>query len=57
MGFMMSGWFISKFKPGPRSLLGWNVMVGIFFVIGQLAFIFMSCEGAKMQGFDSESMQ
>ncbi|XP_054268573.1 solute carrier organic anion transporter family member 74D-like [Macrosteles quadrilineatus] len=54
-GFLISGAVISKFKPRPTYLLGWNVLVGISFVIGELSFIFLSCEDSSMVGFRGEN--
>ncbi|XP_012215069.1 solute carrier organic anion transporter family member 74D [Linepithema humile] len=57
LGFLLSGLVISKFKPGPRPLLAWNVLVGIFFVIGQVCFTFLGCTGSGIHGINSETMQ
>uniref|UniRef100_A0A1B6HKW4 Solute carrier organic anion transporter family member n=1 Tax=Homalodisca liturata TaxID=320908 RepID=A0A1B6HKW4_9HEMI len=50
-GFLISGAVISKFKPRPLYLLSWNVIVGISFIIGEISFIFLSCEDSNMVGF------
>uniref|UniRef100_A0A8D8R1L5 Solute carrier organic anion transporter family member n=1 Tax=Cacopsylla melanoneura TaxID=428564 RepID=A0A8D8R1L5_9HEMI len=55
LGFLVSGHVISKFKPGPKYLLGWNVIVGSFMVMGQLVSIFISCEDTAFQGYDPET--
>lgn len=55
LGFLVSGQVISKFKPGPKYLLGWNVVVGIFAVIGQIIAMFISCEDTTFQGYNPET--
>ncbi|KZC05245.1 PREDICTED: solute carrier organic anion transporter family member 5A1 [Dufourea novaeangliae] len=57
LGFLLSGLIISRFKPGPRPLLAWNVFVGICFVAGQVLFIFLGCSDVGMRGLDLETMQ
>ncbi|XP_015609207.1 solute carrier organic anion transporter family member 5A1 [Cephus cinctus] len=57
LGFLLTGLFISKFKPGPRKLLAWNVFVGICFVIGQISFVFLGCTVTGIRGLDLETMQ
>ncbi|XP_029161942.1 solute carrier organic anion transporter family member 4C1 [Nylanderia fulva] len=57
LGFLLSGLLISKFKPGPRPLLAWNVFVGICFVAGQVSFMFFGCTDAGIRGVDFETMQ
>jgi len=57
LGFLLSGLIISKFKPGPRPLLAWNVLVGICFVLGQILFIFLGCTDAGIRGVNLKTMQ
>lgn len=57
LGFLLSGLVISKFKPGPRPLLAWNVFVGICFVLGQISFIFIGCESSGIRGVNLETLQ
>ncbi|XP_043494438.1 solute carrier organic anion transporter family member 74D isoform X2 [Polistes fuscatus] len=57
LGFLLSGLVISKFKPGPRPLLAWNVLVGVFFVAGQISFIFLGCSDVGIEGVDLKTMQ
>ena len=57
VGLLVSGTVISKYKPGPRILLGWNVIIGVFFVLGEVGFLFLSCPGTAIQGIDPNSMQ
>ncbi|XP_029661643.1 solute carrier organic anion transporter family member 74D isoform X1 [Formica exsecta] len=57
LGFLLSGLVISKFKPGPRPLLAWNVFVGICFVAGQVSFTFFGCSDVGIRGVDLETMQ
>lgn len=57
LGFLLSGMIISKFKPGPRPLLAWNVFVGVCFVAGQIVFIFLGCADNGIKGLDLDTMQ
>lgn len=57
LGFLFSGMVISKFKPGPRPLLAWNVFVGVCFVAGQIHFIFLGCADVDVRGLDFDTMQ
>lgn len=57
LGFLLSGLIISKFKPGPRPLLAWNVLVGMCFVAGQVCFIFLGCTNSEIHGVNLETMQ
>ena len=45
VGFLASGHYISKKKPAPTKLLMWNVIVGIFFMIGEVSYLFLTCPG------------
>lgn len=56
LGFFLSGLIISKFKPGPRPLLAWNVLVGVCFVAGQISFIFLGCTDVGIEGVNLETM-
>lgn len=47
IGFMGSGYIISKKKPTPSKLLMWNVIVGVVFMAGELSYLGMSCPGEK----------
>lgn len=51
-GFLFSGYVISKFKPTPKSLLGWNVIVGVVFVVGEISLNFISCDKTNLVGYD-----
>ncbi|XP_071633694.1 solute carrier organic anion transporter family member 74D isoform X2 [Temnothorax longispinosus] len=57
LGFLLSGLVISKFKPGPRPLLAWNVLVGIIFVVGQILYIFLGCTNSGIRGIDLKTME
>ncbi|KAK9505169.1 hypothetical protein O3M35_009279 [Rhynocoris fuscipes] len=52
LGFIISGFVISKFKPTPKYLLGWNVVVGVVFVLCEIAYMFISCEDQNLVGFN-----
>lgn len=43
-GLLLSGYIISKYKPSPRKLFFWNVVVGICYLIGQLAYMELTCD-------------
>lgn len=51
LGFLVSGFVISKFKPRPSYVLGWNVLVGFSFVIGEILFIFLKCDDGTLVGY------
>lgn len=50
MGVMVSGAFISKFQPSPRSLAAWNVFVEIINVVGGISFSFIHCPKKALHG-------
>lgn len=41
---LLSGYVISKYKPSPRKLFFWNVIVGTCYLFGQLAYMGLTCE-------------
>lgn len=43
-GFLMSGWFISKYRPSPRKLFFWNVVLGVVYMSGQFTNLFLTCD-------------
>lgn len=45
IGFLASGYIISKKKPAPTKLLMWNVIVGIFYMCGQISYLYFTCPG------------
>lgn len=45
IGFLGSGYIISKKKPAPNKLLMWNVIVGVFYMCGQIANLYFTCPG------------
>jgi hypothetical protein len=47
-GFLVSGIVISKKKPGPNSLLLWNVIGGGIYMLGQISYLFLTCPDGKM---------
>lgn len=47
-GFLVSGRVITKYKPGPSKLFFWNVIVGFASVLGQISYIFLSCNHNNM---------
>lgn len=50
-GFLISGYFITRYKPGPKYLLGWNVIIGIIFIIGQYVFMKIDCPIKDVHSF------
>ncbi|XP_033230662.1 solute carrier organic anion transporter family member 74D-like [Belonocnema kinseyi] len=57
IGFIVSGAVISKFKPGAGIILFWNIIIGFLKVFGDVAFIFLGCDGTPIQGIDYNSME
>lgn len=55
-GFLASGYLISKYKPRPRILFFWNVLVGISYMIGQISYIFLSCDSGSTLTMNSSSI-
>ncbi|KAJ1527748.1 hypothetical protein ONE63_007703 [Megalurothrips usitatus] len=51
VGFLASGFVISRFKPRPLYLLSWNVFVGAFYVLSEISFIFVGCPELALQGY------
>ncbi|XP_071441837.1 solute carrier organic anion transporter family member 74D [Hetaerina americana] len=49
-GFLASGIIISKFRPRPRLILGWNVLVGIGYIMAELSFIGLGCATTPLHG-------
>lgn len=50
-GFLLSGYIISKYKPSPRKLFMWNIIVGFGYVAGQISYIFLSCDNNYITEF------
>ncbi|KAJ9590577.1 hypothetical protein L9F63_016346 [Diploptera punctata] len=50
MGVLASGIVISKFKPRPRYLAAWNVIVELCEVIGHFSYIFLNCAIDNLHG-------
>ncbi|CAG2068372.1 unnamed protein product, partial [Timema podura] len=51
-GFLGSGYFIGRFKPRPRLVLGWNVILGAVHVIGSIIYIYLGCQDKGVYGLD-----
>lgn len=47
LGFLGSGYVISNYKPTPRKLFFWNVIVGLCYVLGQFSYMQLSCDGTN----------
>lgn len=50
LGVLLSGVVISKYKPPPRLLAGWTVLVELIEVFGYASYAFMGCEEQKYHG-------
>jgi glucose uptake protein GlcU len=50
VGFLASGYVISKKKPKPSKLLMWNVIVGFGYMAGQISYLYLTCPGEKTVG-------
>lgn len=44
LGFLISGFVISTYKPRPRILFFWNVIVGVVLMMGQCSYMFLHCD-------------
>lgn len=49
IGFLISGFAISKFKPRESYLLLFNIFIALVYMIGEFAFLFMGCSGSITQ--------
>ncbi|CAB0041425.1 unnamed protein product [Trichogramma brassicae] len=52
LGFLISGVIIGKYKPSPRLLLFWNVLVGFGYFFGQISYTFLDCDTGTVQGIN-----
>ncbi|XP_058794444.1 solute carrier organic anion transporter family member 74D [Phymastichus coffea] len=57
LGFIISGCVIGKFKPSPRPLLFWNIVVGLSYIAGQIAFTFISCKNSNIAEVNLDTMK
>lgn len=48
IGFLSSGYVISKYKPTLRTLFLWNIFVGIFCIMSETSYLFFSCENGNL---------
>jgi sodium-independent organic anion transporter len=53
VGFLASGYVISRFKPRAGRVLGWNVLVGCVYISGEIVFILLGCKDIGLYGFHS----
>lgn len=51
VGFLASGYIISKKKPAPSKLLMWNVIVGLVYMCGQISNLYFTCPGKVASWF------
>ncbi|XP_044740891.1 solute carrier organic anion transporter family member 74D-like isoform X2 [Chrysoperla carnea] len=54
-GLMGSGLYISKYKPKPKYLLFWNVVIGMLFILTQFSFIFLGCTDHRLKNYSNIS--
>lgn len=47
-GFLLSGFIISKYRPSPRKLFFWNVIVGVVYMMGQGTYITLTCDNNSL---------
>lgn len=57
LGFLISGIVIGKYKPAPRPLLGWNVFIGVIYVLTKILFVYIKCDTGAIQGVNFETME
>lgn len=57
LGFLGSGFFISKVKPRPSRLLSWNVFGGFVAFIIQISYIFIGCDQVPIEGVNAITME
>ncbi|XP_011500421.1 PREDICTED: solute carrier organic anion transporter family member 5A1 [Ceratosolen solmsi marchali] len=57
LGFLISGIVIGKFKPSARPLLFWNVIVGLCYFFGQIAFMFLGCGSGTIEGLNFDTLK
>lgn len=43
LGILLAGVVISRFKPSARSMVSWNVLVGLVTVTGMLSYSLLGC--------------
>ncbi|XP_065345657.1 solute carrier organic anion transporter family member 74D-like [Cloeon dipterum] len=53
LGFLVSGYVISKFQPRAKYVLGWNVVTGLTYILAEISFIFIGCPDVLVQGFNT----
>lgn len=56
LGFLSSGYIITKYKPSSSILLFWNVLVGILYIIGQASNLVLYCPNDSISILSSESV-
>lgn len=49
-GFLLSGWMIQRFRPAPRKLFMWGLIVGVAVIAGQVSNLFLTCSRDSMVG-------
>lgn len=47
-GFLLSGVLITKYRPTPRKLFLWNVIVGIGYMVGQVIYLSLTCDNHSL---------
>src|SRR5688572_1002230 len=49
-GTLASGFVLSKFKPRARYVTGWNVFIGVVYILGEASYIFLGCSSDRVYG-------
>lgn len=44
IGFLISGWFITKYKPAAKFVFFWNFVIGVFLTCGQFTYMTLECD-------------
>lgn len=57
VGFLISGYVISRYKPRASYVLGWNVFVGCVYIAGEILFIYLGCTDNGLQGFQPSTQE
>lgn len=58
LGFILSGYILSKYRPAPTYVFFWNVILGCLVIIGQFTYMVMECESRDtLQSSSNFSLQ
>ena len=51
-GLLLSGFFISRYRPKAWKLVAYDIVVGTFFVIAMVSFAFVKCDSKSIHGIE-----